>query len=53
MFLADLEDDPGETRNLADEMPELCEELTQAALAWRSGIENRWEMDFAGNYSVT
>ena len=53
VFLADLDNDPGETRNLADEMPELCRELTEAALAWRSGIESTWEKEFAGNYSIT
>lgn len=53
VFLADLENDPGETRNLADDLPDLCEELTQAALAWRRGVEDRWETEFAGNYSVT
>ena len=53
VFLADLENDPGETHNLAEEMPELCRELTEAALAWRSGIENTWKKEFAGNYSIT
>ena len=53
VFLADLETDPGERHNLAEEMPELCRELTQKALGWRRGIEERWEREFAANYSLT
>lgn len=53
VFLADLEADPGETNNLADELPELCRELTDEALAWRGEIEKRWNEEFAQNYSVT
>ena len=40
-------------RNLADELPELCRELTDEALAWRGDIEKRWDEEFARNYSVT
>lgn len=53
VFLADLEADPGETHNLADDLPELCRELTDEALAWRGNIEKRWDEEFARNYSVT
>ena len=53
VFLSDLRADPGEKRNLADTLPELCNELTDLALQWRGGIEERWEREFAGNYSVT
>ena len=53
VFLADLEADPGETNNLADELPELCRELTDEAVAWRGEIEKRWNEEFARNYSVT
>lgn len=53
VFLADLEADPGETNNLADELPELCRELTDEAVAWRGEIEKRWNEEFAQNYSVT
>ena len=53
VFLADLENDPGEKNNLADEMPELCKELTGLAMNWRNGIEKTWESDFAKNYSTT
>ncbi len=52
-FLSDLEKDPGETRNLADEMPALCREMTEAALKWREGIEKTWNEKFAKNYSLT
>ena len=53
VFLADLEADPGEKHNLADAMPDLCRELTKLALEWRSGVEQRWEDEFAKNYSTT
>ena len=53
VFLADLSADPGETRNLAEELPELSAELTALALTWRKGIEKTWEREFAGNYAVT
>lgn len=52
-FLSDLEKDPGETRNLADEMPALCREMTEAALKWREGIEKTWNEKFAKNYNLT
>ncbi len=53
VFLSDLSTDPGEKNNLADKMPELCAELTEAALSWREGIEEIWEKEFAKNYSLT
>jgi arylsulfatase A-like enzyme len=43
VFLADLDGDPGETRNLRDERPEIVRELRVAAERWRLGIEERWE----------
>jgi arylsulfatase A-like enzyme len=46
VFLADLEADPGETRNLRDENPELVHELRDAAEGWREGIEDRWEREW-------
>lgn len=51
VFLSDLENDPGEKNNLAQEMPELCAEMTEAALNWRKGIETTWEKEFANNYT--
>ncbi len=53
MFLSDLENDPGEKHNLAQELPELCAELTAAALKWREDIEETWKEKFAQNYSLT
>ena len=53
VFLSDLSSDPGEKHNLSEEMPELCEKLTNAALDWRAQIEKTWEDKFAANYSLT
>lgn len=50
VFLADLEADPGETVNLAAELPELTAELREKALAWRAALEANWEKEFAANY---
>ena len=50
-FLSDLEKDPGEKNNLAAELPEICEELKNAALLWREQIEKTWEERFLGNYT--
>lgn len=50
-FLSDLETDPGERINLAAELPGLCEELKDAALSWRDGIEKTWEKKFLKNYT--
>ena len=50
-FLSDLEADPGETNNLADILPEILEELTEASLNWRKGIEETWETKFLKNYT--
>lgn len=51
VFLSDLEADPGEKHNLCNEMPELCQEMKEKALQWRSGIETTWNEKFAKNYS--
>ena len=53
VFLADLEEDPGETVNLAQTMPELTAELREKALKWRAGIEDTWEKKFAKAYEGT
>ncbi len=42
VHLANLEEDMGEKRNLKDEEPEVAAELTNAAVTWREGIEQRW-----------
>lgn len=47
VFLANLEDDMAEKRNLKDEESELVKELTDAAISWRSGIEKRWDSEFS------
>jgi len=43
VHLANLDSDPGERTNLAARYPELCDELTAAAQAWRQAIEARWQ----------
>lgn len=53
VFLADLRHDPGETRDLSGELPELTRELTEAALRWREALEARWDRDFARNFQLT
>ena len=53
VFLSNLREDPGETRNLAAQYPALTEELTQKALTWRAGIEKTWDEKFAANYRST
>ena len=52
VWLSDLKNDPGEKINLAEKMPELCKQLTKAALEWRTGIEKTWDKEFAKNYSL-
>ena len=53
VFLSDLEADPSEKNNLAETMPELTKELTDAALKWRAALEENWDNNFAKNYSLT
>lgn len=50
VFLSDLSKDPSESRNLAEELPELTRELTEQALAWRNQLEENWKINFAPNY---
>ncbi len=50
VFLSDLEKDPGEKNNLAEELPELTSMLEEKALSWRKGIEENWDKKFAKNY---
>ena len=42
VFLANLADDIGEKRNLADDEPDMVEALSEEALDWRAGIEVGW-----------
>ena len=53
LFLSDMENDPGETVNLADKLPEITQELKEKALEWRSGIEKNWDEQFKKNYTLT
>ncbi len=53
VFLSDLNSDPGEKNNLADEMPELCGEMKKEAIRWRETIEENWEKKYAKNYTLT
>ncbi len=53
VFLSDLSVDPGETTNLAQQMPELTAELAEKALTWRAGIERTWDEKFAWAYKST
>lgn len=52
VFLSDLDNDPAEKHNLAEEMPELCKEMYDKATAWREGIEKTWDEKFAKNYTL-
>jgi arylsulfatase A-like enzyme len=42
VHLSDLDSDMGERVNLKGQYPELTQELTAAALAWRANIDKRW-----------
>ncbi len=53
VWLSDLSKDPSEKHNIAADEPELCEKLKAEALRWRKGIEEKWEKEFAKNYSLT
>jgi arylsulfatase A-like enzyme len=44
IHLSDLSQDMGERINLANEHPQVTEQLKEAALAWRSEIEKNWEI---------
>jgi arylsulfatase A-like enzyme len=46
VHLANLADDIGEARNLADAHPDIARELTAAAQQWRAGIEARWASEW-------
>lgn len=53
VFLSDLSVDPGETTNLAAQMPELTAQLKEKALSWRSRLEENWDRKYAANYKRT
>ncbi len=46
VHLADLAEDPAESRNLKDIHPELTADLTAAAETWRAKIEDRWQNEW-------
>tara|TARA_R110002096_G_scaffold16106_59_gene55391 strand:- start:4072 stop:5559 length:1488 start_codon:yes stop_codon:yes gene_type:complete len=43
IHLYNLEDDPGETRNLADQSPEIVERLTRLHVDWRAEVGSKAE----------
>ena len=53
VFLSDLSVDPGETTNLAAQMPGLTAQLKEKALSWRSRLEENWDRKYAANYKRT
>ena len=50
VFMSDLSVDPGETTNLAEQMPELAAELAECAQSWRKDLEEYWEEHHAQSY---
>jgi len=46
IFLANLAQDPSETKNLSKEKPDLTMELKKVAELWRSELEMNWEKYF-------
>ncbi|MBT3376245.1 MAG: sulfatase-like hydrolase/transferase [Lentisphaerae bacterium] len=53
VHLANLQDDMGEVTNLASGHPELVDELTACATAWRDVLEKRWRNEFTAEESGT
>ena len=53
VFLSNLREDPAESENLAEVMPELTQTLTKAATEWRETMERNWDEKFAGRYTLT
>lgn len=46
VHLSDLSRDMGETRDLSRDHPAITAEMTDAANAWREGIEQRWQTEW-------
>jgi arylsulfatase A-like enzyme len=46
VHLSNLDQDLGERHNLKDRHPDLADELSAAASAWREGIETRWQNEW-------
>jgi hypothetical protein len=47
IHLSDVENDPSESKNLANLEPEITAELKKMSEEWRAGIEARFEADYA------
>ena len=47
VHLSNLDADPGESTNLADDEPEVTAELKRLAEEWREGIERRWATEYS------
>ncbi len=52
VFLSNLKDDPSESVNLVDTLPELANSLTAQAEDWREQLEQTWEEKFAHRYTL-
>ncbi len=50
IFLSDLEEDPSESINISEKLPDITNRLKIKALNWRKEIEENWEEKFANNY---
>lgn len=48
--LCDMENDPSETHNLVDDLPELADELEEDVLRWSQDMELFWAENFADRY---
>ena len=46
VFLSNLRNDPTESQNLAESMPELTAQMTETATRWRERLETHWEANF-------
>ena len=53
VFLADLDQDGRETRNLAAVEPAVTTRLTEAAVRWRTKIEDRWATEWGPQQTGT
>lgn len=53
VFLADLEADPGERRNLTARLPEVAADMKARAEAWREVIEDRWQRQWSAGATGT
>jgi hypothetical protein len=47
IWLSDIAQDPGEQYNLAQDSPDVVDELRAGLIAWRSAIDQRWSREFS------